>query len=191
MAFIGLPYYGYCPVTVVTAKDGTESETLGTGKITRSVISFAGENDSDSTELWAGDRREQRDVGAPSAKLTIDRSYLSLEDEAELGGHSYETSTKMLERKDGDTAIFVRVASLAKLRTPERKLVYRLFGYYRASFDPVDDSLTTAGKSVSYGTTKLGGAAECAGDGSFERKQDFDTYADALKAFKAFLNIQE
>ena len=82
MAYIGLPYYGYCPITVTTNDDGTETESLGAGKITRAVISYAGENDSDSSELWAGDRREQRDSGSPSAKLTIDRSFLSLEDEA-------------------------------------------------------------------------------------------------------------
>lgn len=55
-------YYGYCPITVVTSADGSETETLGDGKITRAVVSYAGENDSDSSELWAGDRREQREA---------------------------------------------------------------------------------------------------------------------------------
>ena len=163
MAYIGLPYYGYCPITVTTNDDGTETESMGTGKITRAVISYAGENDSDS--------------GSPSAKLTIDRSFLSLEDEAELGGHHYDASTKTLERKETDTPAIVRVAALGKLKTPERKQVYRMIGYYRASFDPVSDTLNTATKSVSYGTTKLNGAAECNCDGNFEKKQEFDDYA--------------
>ena len=34
MAWIGLPFYGYCPMTVTTNDDGTEQESLGTGKIT-------------------------------------------------------------------------------------------------------------------------------------------------------------
>lgn len=191
MAWIGLPFYGYCPMTVTTNDDGTEQESLGTGKITKAVISYAGENDSDSGELWAGDRREQRDNGAPSAKLTIDRSFLSLEDEAELGGHHYDASTKTLERKESDTPAIVRVAALGKLKDPQRKVLYRLVGYYRASFDPVDDSLNTAAKSVSYGTTKLSGAAECNCDGNFEKKQEFDDFSNALAALKAFLNIKE
>lgn len=191
MTYIGLPYYGYCPITVTTNDDGTETESMGTGKITRAVISYAGENDSDSSELWAGDRREQRDSGSPSAKLTIDRSFLSLEDEAELGGHHYDASTKTLERKETDTPAIVRVAALGKLKTPERKQVYRLIGYYRASFDPVSDTLNTATKSVSYGTTKLNGAAECNCDGDFEKKQEFDDYAKALAGLKSFLNIKE
>lgn len=116
MAYIGLPYYGYCPITVATNADGSETESLGNGKITRAVVSYGGENDSDSSELWAGDRREQRDAGAPSAKLTIDRSYLSLADEAELCGHHYDESTKTLERKEGDTPALVRVAALGKLK---------------------------------------------------------------------------
>ena len=74
MAYIGLPYYGYSPITVVTSADGSETETLGDGKITRAVVSYAGENDSDSSELWAGDRREQRAAAAPSAKQSIARS---------------------------------------------------------------------------------------------------------------------
>ena len=40
------------PITVVTSADGSETETLGDGKITRAVVSYAGENDSDSSELW-------------------------------------------------------------------------------------------------------------------------------------------
>ena len=191
MAYIGLPYYGYCPITVTTNDDGSETETLGTGKITRAVISYAGENDSDSSELWAGDRREQRDAGAPSAKLTINRSYLSLADEAELCGHSYDESTKTLEHKEGDTSALVRVAALGKLKTPERKVAYRLVGYYRASFDPVDENLNTASKSTSYSTTQLDGAAECNCDGNFVKKQEFDSYEKALAALKTFLNIKE
>lgn len=191
MAWIGLPFYGYCPMTVTTNDDGTEQESLGAGKITKAVISYAGENDSDSSELWAGDRREQMGNGAPSAKLTIDRSFLSLEDEAELGGHHYDASTKTLERKESDTPAIVRVAALGKLKDPQRKVLYRLVGYYRASFDPVDDSLNTAAKSVSYGTTKLSGAAECNCDGNFEKKQEFDDFSNALAALKAFLNIKE
>ena len=191
MAFIGLPYYGYCPVTVTTAKDGTESEALGAGKITRTIISYAGENDSDSSELWAGDRREQHDTGEPSAKLSIERSHLTLEEEAELCGHSYEEAPKTLPRKSGDTAIFVRVAALCKMSLPERKKGYRMLGYYRASFEPVNDTASTANKSVSYGTPKLTGTAETNAEGLFEIKQDFDTYAEALTAFKRFLNITE
>ena len=34
MAFIGLPFYGYCPITVTTNDDGSETESLGAGKIT-------------------------------------------------------------------------------------------------------------------------------------------------------------
>lgn len=191
MAFIGLPFYGYCPITVTTNDDGSETESLGAGKITRAVISYAGENDSESSELWAGDRREQRDSGSPSAKLTIDRSYLSLADEAELGGHSYDKATDTLERKENDTPALVRVAALGKLRTPERKLVYRLTGYYRASFNPVNENLATATKGKSYGSTKLTGSAECNADGNFEKKQDFTEYAAALTALKTFLNIKE
>jgi hypothetical protein len=43
----------YCPITVATNADGSETESLGNGKITRAVVSYGGENDSDSSELWA------------------------------------------------------------------------------------------------------------------------------------------
>ena len=116
---------------------------------------------------------------------------MSLADEAELGGHSYDKTTDTLERKENDTPAFVRVAALGKLRTPERKLVYRLIGYYRASFNPVNENLATATKGKSYGSTKLTGSAECNADGNFEKKQDFTEYAAALTALRTFLNIKE
>ena len=53
MAFIGLPYYGYCTYTTNESGDGSVTETLGQGKITKSVIKVAPSVESNCVELDA------------------------------------------------------------------------------------------------------------------------------------------
>ena len=87
MAYIGLPYYGFCTYTTAEAEDGAVTETLGKGKITRSVIKFTPSEESNAVELWAGDLMEQSEYDNPTASVGIERSYISLEEEAAVCGH--------------------------------------------------------------------------------------------------------
>lgn len=88
MAYIGLPYYGYCAYTETDSGDGQVTENLDTGKLTRSVIKFAPTAESNAVELWAGDLKEQDEYDNPGGTISIDRSYISLEEEAAMGGHT-------------------------------------------------------------------------------------------------------
>lgn len=190
MAFIGLPFFGFCKVTVVKADDGTETETFGKGKMTGSAISFKAANSSKSKELWAGDNVEQYRTGAPRANVTMERSYLSLQDEADLCGHTVGTGGEMVYAKDPAPGYFV-VATMAKAVTPEKKLVYRVTAYHRVQFDPIDDEGKTETDTPNYITQTLTGVASVNADGKFKTVQEFSAseYAAALSKMKSLLHI--
>ena len=112
MAYIGLPYYGYCTYTETDSGDGTVAENLGTGKLTRSVIKFAPTAESNAVELWAGDLKEQDEYDNPGGTISIDRSYISLEEEAAMGGHKFtkEGSEGGMVHNADDTPALLRVS---------------------------------------------------------------------------------
>lgn len=192
MAFKGHQRQGFCPLTITTTSEGVTSEALGKGKITKHVVSFNGTVSDSSTDLWAGDVKEQSERQAEgSVQLVL--SQLSLEDEAALGGHEYSAETGMTE-KEGDEAPYVRYAAIGlgsriNDATGAKETFYRLLKYYKVQFGPIDDVLKTKQQSPAYETHSAAGKSYYNEDGDMRTKQDFATFADALKEMKAFLNI--
>lgn len=193
MAYIGLPYYGYCPYTTTEAEDGKVTETLGKGKITRSVIKFTPSEESNAVELWAGDLMEQSEYDNPTASVGIERSYISLEEEAALCGQEWTSdgADGGIVHNVDDVPPFCRVAAMAKVKKPDRTVKYRVVGYHRVVFGPVNDELATAQKAKAFGTQMLSGTASPNADGDFKYKNEFDTFELALTDFKKFLNVTE
>ena len=193
MAYTGLPYYGYCTYTEEDAGDGTMRETLGEGKITRSIIKFAPSEDSNAVELWAGDLKEQDEYDALTGSISIDRSYISLQEEAELGGHKWtkDGAEGGMIHKEDDVPPLCRVAAIAKLKKPDRSVAYRVIGYYRAVFAGVADELNTRQSQKNFGTQALSGTVSANSQGQFKYKNEFAKYEEALTDFKKFQNILE
>lgn len=190
MAYIGMPYYGYCTYTVAEDATGKEVETLDIGTITRSVIKWSSNPSAEMVELWAGDRMEQQEGESPTANVSVERSYLSPEEEAKLGGHDYTEADGMTHGED-DIAPFCRVAAMSKLRTPTRKVRYKVVTLMRAVFAPVADDFSSRQKNKTFGTSTITGTATTNADGKFVNKKEFDDYTSALTYLKTMLNIQE
>lgn len=192
MAFKGHRRQGFCPLTITTTPEGVTSETLGTGKITKHVISFNGTVSDSSTDIWAGDVKEQSERQSEgSVQLVI--SQLPLEDEAALGGHEYTAKTGMTE-KEGDEAPFVRYAAIGvgtriNDSSGAKETFYRLLKYYKVQFGPLDDVLKTKQQSPAYEMHSAAGKCYHNVDGAMRTKQEFDTFDAALTEMKTFLNI--
>lgn len=192
MAFTGHRRQGYCVLTITTSPSGEVSESLGQGKLTSHVISFNGTKSDSATPLFAGDEKEMEERSAEGTVQVV-LSQLELEDEAALGGHSYEAATGM-DEKETDTAPYVRYAAIGTGKkkndsTGKTETYYRLLKYYKAQFGPVDDVLKTKEQTVSYETHSLAGACYYNKDGLMRNKTDFDTFAAAEEEMKKFLNI--
>lgn len=193
MAYIGLPYYGYCTYTETDSGDGQVTENLGTGKLTRSVIKFAPTAESNAVELWAGDLKEQDEYDNPGGTISIDRSYISLEEEAAMGGHKFtkEGSEGGMVHNADDTPALLRVAAMAKLKKPDRKVAYRVVGYYRATMAPIADEFNTRSGQKAFGQQNMTGTLGTNAKGDFVYKNEYSEYAEALADLKKFLNILE
>lgn len=192
MAFIGMPYYGYCKYTETDNGDGTITENLETGTITRSAIKWAPSADSNSVELWAGDIKEQDEYDNPSGTISIDRSYISLQEEAMMGGHKYtkDGAEGGMVHNESDVPALLRVAAMAKVKKPDRTSAYRITGYYRATMAPIADEYNTRAAKKTFGTQSITGTLGTNSKGDFCYKNEFPDYQQALADFKKFLNIK-
>lgn len=193
MAFIGLPYYGYCTYTTNESGDGSVTEALGQGKITKSVIKVAPSVESNSVELYAGDTLEQSEYDTPTGSVSIERSYISLEEEANICGHTWTKDGEEggMTHNENDTPPFCRVAAMAKIKKPDRTIAYRVVGYYRAIFAFFADEMNTSQKQKSFGTQTITGTLNVNASGDFCYKNEFTEYSQALADFKKFLNVTE
>lgn len=191
MAYVGLPYYGYCTYTETDNGDGTVTENLGTGKLTRSVIKFAPSAESSAVELWAGDLKEQDEYDNPGGTISIDRSYISLEEEAAMGGHKFtqEGAEGGMVHNADDTPALLRVAAMAKLKKPDRKVAYRVVGYYRATMAPIADEMSTRSAQKAFGQQNMTGTLGTNAKGDFSYKNEYPNFETALADMKKFLNI--
>lgn len=195
MALKGNRLQGYCVLTITENKDGTITETPGNGKITNHVVSFNGTRGTDSTDLYAGDRKDFDDP-ANEGDIQFVLSQLPLEDEAAFGGHQYDAENGLVE-KEGDTAPYMRYACLGvgarKDENNHQVNFYRLLKYHKVQIGPVDDVMQTKGKTVTWGTHTCAGKCYYDNQGLMRTKMDFDAgkYADAVKAMKEFLNVAE
>lgn len=193
MAYIGLPYYGYCTYTTNEGEDGAVTETLGQGKITKSVIKVAPSVESNAVELYAGDTLEQSEYDSPTGTVSIERSYISLEEEANICGHTWtkDGTEGGMTHNENDTPPFCRVAAIAKLKKPDRTVAYRVVGYYRATFAPIADEMNTKQKQKAFGTQTINGTLNVNAKGDFCYKNEFGAgqYEEALADFKKFLNV--
>lgn len=193
MALKGNKLQGYCLLTIADNKDGTTTETPGTGVITDHVVSFNGAMGTDSSDLYAGDRKDFTDP-SNEGDVQFVLSQLPLEDEAAFGGHKYDAENGLVEQ-EGDTAPYMRYACLGvgarKDENGKQVNFYRLLMYHKVQMGPVDDVLQTKGKTTTWGTHTCAGKCYYNVDGKMRTKKDFDAdkYAEAVKAMQTFLNI--
>lgn len=78
-----------------------------------------------------------------------------------------------------------------KLKKPDRKVAYRVIGYYRATMAPIADELNTRSAQKSFGQQNLTGTLGTNAKGDFVYKNEYSEYAEALADLKKFLNILE
>ena len=191
MALAGLPMQGICPFTE-TESGGVKTETLGTGTYTSRIMKFAASPTREVAEIYAGDAKDDEEEGAVSGTITVERSQMSLAEEAAYLGHTY-TEEDGLVAKDTDTAPYLRCAALAR-GIDKGKVYYRVTCYMKVKFSVAGDEYETKGKSPALKSRQLSGTLFANKDGVFKTVKDFTgetALTSATAFFKQMLNITE
>lgn len=191
MALTGLPYYGHCPYTRTTHEDGSATETLKPGWLTRSAISYQATPSSEQTPLWAGDRIEEIDNGGVTGTKNIRLSRLPLEREAEITGAEFDPDTNKLTMGGTPNPPYMRSGAMARMLIDNQE-IYRIVVYMSVKYSPIEDNFTTKTQSPTFGNHALTGNISANADNETVVKQDFSgdgAFDNALEAFRTLLNV--
>lgn len=187
MALTGHKQQGFAIITENTAEDGTVTETISGGKLTRHVVSFSANRGTSEQEYYAGDQLEESELDT-TGTLTIALSGLSLADEAALGGHDYDSSTNTMTETEEDAPPYVRYGAIGVGRN-NGTVFYRVVKVFKAKFTPADENLATKQRTVTFSGHSLSGSFYPNCDGDIRSKSEFSSYDAALADLKTFLNI--
>ena len=108
-----------------------------------------------------------------------------------MGGHKFtqEGAEGGMVHNADDTPALLRVAAMAKLKKPDRKVAYRVVGYYRATMAPIADEMSTRSAQKAFGQQNMTGTLGTNAKGDFSYKNEYADFAAALADMKKFLNI--
>ena len=197
MAMIDLRNFAYCTMQVTPNSDGTETETLGTGKMSNQIINTDVKSGSSQQKLYAGGRVAKTENNAIQGSGTVEFNFLPRENEAELLGHATETKTvntksvTVITRKEDDKAPWVRWG-IIKTATENNVHKYVVEEYARTQFQEPDKAGKTKGEKVDFGTLKLPCTyISSAEDGSWERDVWCEDLATAQAELKDYCKVAE
>jgi len=172
MATVGLKNLYYAPVS----SDTSSGITYGTMKKIAGAIQVDINPSISFSTLYGDDAPFATDSSMTEISVTIESADLSLEDMAELLGHTVDGTTKQLVAKASDVAPYVGLAFESNKHNGKTRYVKLLKG----KFSPTQETIQTKGESVQFTTPRLEGrfvAREY--DGEWKRVADSDNTESA------------
>lgn len=190
MALRGFRRQGICPYTVETDALGKEIETYGRGRVTPKAMKLTSSATSDTTTQYGDDGIAEEEVSQGNGSLTLDLTNLTLEDQAEIMGHTYVGEENHIVCNEGDKAPYCICSSIVP-GVLNKKPYFRVSTYLRVSFAPVNDDFETKGQQVVFKGASLSGSFYPNKNGDWKDIREFEKFEDALKYFDQMLHITE
>ena len=152
MAIIGLAKLHYAIMT--TEDTPTSAPVYGTPKRLVGVNSVSISPENDSATLYGDNMALDTKSSTKERTITLEVARMPLENQAELLGYAYDSSTKKLA-VNGDAAA-PNVAIMYELDTDEGKKWYYVF--YKGKFAPSTEDANTRGDTLEYGLHSVEGS---------------------------------
>ena len=186
MAKIGVRYPKYCPYTVTQNADGTETETLGTGKVMGKAMGIDTTINADAVDQFADDGIAENTSEFTGGTIKNELNDLIDSAAAEILGSTI-TDGELISNSD-DNAPYMRHGFIVPKVLNNVKL-YRAITYMRVKYAPPSESFNTKGKSIAFGSTTISGTIMRNKDKQWKREKTFDTEAAALAYLNEKMNI--
>lgn len=177
MALIGVRFPRYCPYTVTTSQDGTESEEFGTGKVMGKAMSVNVTINAEPQYQYADDGVAETVTEFTGGTIANELNDMIDSVEAELLGKS--TVDGMIQSKSDDNAPYVRVGFIEP-HMLNNKRQFKVQIYTRVKYSPPGKSLTTKGQTVTFAGVTINGALMRDASGVWEKHQTFETIEGAV-----------
>nr|DAY51539.1 MAG TPA: tail tube protein [Caudoviricetes sp.] len=184
---MGVRYPRYCPYTITQNPDGTETETLGVGKVMGKATVVNTTYNSEAAEI-AGDDGIAESV-SPITGGTIENGLTDLlpSAKAEILGHELTETGGVIARAD-DIAPYMRVGYIG-MHVIDGENKYAVWINYRVKYSEPSPQYTTKGRTITLSGTTINGTIMRNADGIVYQEEIFDTVPAALTFLNEKLNI--
>ena len=169
MAQIGLKHLHYAVMTIDAA---TGAESYGTPKKIGEAVSVDINPTTQTANLYGDDMAVATDIALQEISVTIETTYVPLEDQAALLGHTYTNG--QLTAKMSDSAPYVALLFESQKHDGGIRCVKLLKG----KFAPSQETINTKGEQLDYQVPQLTGTFVAAASGVWKIIKDFDKDAD-------------
>lgn len=183
----GVRYPKYCPYTVGTATDGTETETYGIGKAAGKAVVIDVTINAESVDFYANDGISESvtEFNDGTAKTELDDLIDAVS--AELLGRTIDLDG-VLTAKAGDNPPYVKFGFVAPKILNNTNL-FRAIVLPRVKFAPPSENFSTKGKTTVLAGVTINGKIMKNKDGNYWTEKTVDTEVAALAYLNAELHI--
>ncbi len=135
---------------------------------------------------YGDDRTVATDTSVTGGTVSLELNEPTLEIEAFLLGHTYDSTAKsMLRNAESDVDPYVGMGFIGKSVNEANEKIYKVKAIYKAQFKEANDDNTTKQESTTFNHTTLEGNLFKLENGDWSYVAQYETLADAKTALQA------
>lgn len=180
MALVGLKNLYYA---IMTINATTGAETYATPVKIGNAVSVDIKPSVDTVSLYGDDMAVATDISLKEVSVTIETTDVSLEDQAALLGHTYDSAKKTLTAKLTGSAPYVALLFESEKHDGGVRCVKLLKG----KFAPSQETINTKGESLEYQVPQLQGTFVANADGKWKIIKDVDKGTSTASWYSAVI----
>lgn len=189
MAKVGMEY--------IVAAELTEDTDTDTGwkdvKYTNAVeigpgANFSGNPTVSDVKDYGDDRAVETDVSMTGGTISAELNEPTMENEAFMLGHTYDSTSKGMIRNANDIPPFLGLGLVGK-SIRNGKMVYKAKLYAKVQFHEPNDENTTKQESVTFNHTTMEGNIFTLKNGDWKEEFEFETLTEAKSKINTVLGI--
>lgn len=189
MAKIGFEYVAAAKLDDKTSTSKADAK-YSEGREIGPAAAFNGTPTSSDVKDYGDDRTLETDTSVTGGTLSLELNEPTMENEAWILGHKFETETKGMIRNVNDIAPYLGVGCVGKSKR-DGAIIYKSKIYLKTQFRVPNDENATKQDQVTFNHTTMEGNLFQLKNGDWKDEKEFTTLDEAKKYINTTLNITE
>ena len=189
MAKIGFEYVAAAKLDDKTSTSKADAK-YSEGREIGPAAAFNGTPTTSDVKDFGDDRTLETDTSVTGGTLSMELNEPTMENEAWILGHKFETETKGMIRNVNDIAPYLGVGCVGKSKR-DGKIIYKSKIYLKTQFRVPNDENTTKQEQVTFNHTAMEGNIFQLKNGDWKDEKEFATLDEAKGYINTTLNITQ